>query len=46
MSENWSDQALEKRREYYRNWRRKNKEKVRESQRRYWERQAKKTGGS
>lgn len=32
--------AAEERREYYRQWRAKNKDKVRESNRRYWERRA------
>lgn len=35
-------QAVEERREYYRRWRAKNKDKVRESNRRYWERRAEK----
>lgn len=34
--------ALELRREYQREWRRKNKDKVKESNRLYWERKAKK----
>lgn len=32
--------AVEERREYYRQWRAKNKDKVRENNRRYWERRA------
>ena len=32
--------AAEERREYYRQWRAKNKGKVRENNRRYWERRA------
>lgn len=32
--------AAEERREYYRQWRAKNKDKVRENNRRYWERRA------
>lgn len=35
-----SNQAKEARRAYLREWRRKNPEKVRESNRRYWERKA------
>lgn len=35
-----TEQAKEARREYLRAWRAKNKDKVRESQRRYWERRA------
>ena len=34
------DLAREERLEYYRNWRAKNKEKVKESNRKYWERKA------
>ena len=34
--------ALELRREYQRGWRRKNKDKVRANNRRYWERKAQK----
>ena len=32
--------AREERREYFRQWRSKNKDKVRESNRRYWEKRA------
>lgn len=32
------ERAAEERREYYRKWRAKNKDKVRENNRRYWER--------
>lgn len=32
--------AVRERREYFRQWRAKNKDKVRESNRRYWERRA------
>ena len=35
------DRAREARLEYMREWRRKNKDKVRENNRRYWERRAK-----
>ena len=38
------ERAAEERREYYRQWRAKNKDKVRESNRRYWERRAEKKG--
>lgn len=34
------EKVLEERREYFRQWRAKNKDKVRESNRRYWERRA------
>lgn len=34
--------AAEERREYYRQWRAKNKDKVRENNRRYWEHRAEK----
>lgn len=34
------DRAAEERREYYRQWRAKNPDKVRENNRRYWERRA------
>lgn len=34
------ERAAEERREYFRKWRAKNKDKVRESNRRYWERRA------
>ena len=33
-----AERAREERREYFRQWRAKNKDKVRESNRRYWER--------
>lgn len=36
------EKALELRREYQREWRRKNKDKVRANNRRYWERKAQK----
>ena len=35
-----NERAAEERREYYRQWRAKNKDKVRENNRRYWERKA------
>ena len=38
--ENLSQQALEARREYQRQWRKKNPDKVRERNRNYWERRA------
>ena len=38
-----NEKALELRREYQREWRRKNKDKVRASNLRYWERKAQKT---
>lgn len=34
------EQAREERREYYRQWRARNPEKIRENNRRYWERKA------
>lgn len=34
------ERAAEERREYYRQWRAKNKDKVRENNRKYWERKA------
>ena len=34
------ERAAEERREYFRQWRAKNKDKVRENNRRYWERRA------
>lgn len=34
------ERAAEERRKYYRQWRAANKDKVRESNRRYWERRA------
>lgn len=34
------ERAAEERREYYRQWRARNKDKVRENNRRYWERKA------
>ena len=34
------ERAAEERRQYYRQWRAKNKDKVRENNRRYWERRA------
>lgn len=34
------EKAKEERREYFRKWRAKNKDKIRESNRRYWERRA------
>lgn len=37
-----TEQAAKDRREYYRQWRAKNKDKVRENNRRYWERRAEK----
>lgn len=37
------EKALEMRRAYQKEWRRKNKDKVRASNRRYWERKAQKT---
>ena len=37
-----SEQAIAARREYQRKWRKANPEKVREKNRRYWEKQAKK----
>ena len=40
-----TEQAKEARREYLRAWRAKNRDKVRESQRRYWERQAQRKEG-
>lgn len=48
MNEKVSDAARMAQREYARQWRRKNPEKVRESNRRYWERKAQqmqKSGG-
>lgn len=36
------ERAAEERREYYRQWRAKNKDKVKEKNRRYWERRASK----
>lgn len=36
------ERAAAERREYFRRWRAKNKDKVRESNRRYWERRAEK----
>ena len=36
------EQAAEERREYFRQWRAKNPDKVRENNRRYWERRASK----
>ena len=48
MNKRFSDAAKMARREYARQWRRKNPEKVRESNRRYWERKAQqmqKSGG-
>lgn len=38
--ENLTDRGIEARREYYRNWRAKNKDKIRENNRRYWEKRA------
>lgn len=35
-----AERAREERREYFRQWRAKNKDKVRENNRRYWERRA------
>ncbi len=40
MGEKWSEDALASKNEYMAEWRRKNREKTRESQRRYWERVA------
>ena len=40
MAESISDQVKASRAEYYRQWRAKNPEKVREKNRRYWERRA------
>ena len=37
------ERAAEERREYFRQWRAKNKDKVRENNRRDWERRAEKT---
>lgn len=37
-----NEKALELRREYQREWRRKNKDKVRANNRRYWEQKAQK----
>ena len=34
------ERAAEERREYFRQWRAKNKDKVRENNRKYWERRA------
>lgn len=34
------ERAAEERREYFRQWRARNKDKVRENNRRYWERRA------
>lgn len=34
------ERAAEERREYYRQWRARNKDRVRENNRRYWERRA------
>lgn len=40
-----NEKALEERREYFRQWRAKNPDKVRDSNRRYWERRAAKKAG-
>lgn len=40
MEENLIQNAREKRLEYYRNWRANNKDKVREANRKYWEKKA------
>ena len=40
MSDNMSDRARQLKNEYYRNWRKKNKDKVQEANHRYWERKA------
>lgn len=41
-----SEQAMEARRAYYRAWAARNKDKVREKNRRYWERRAEKQAQS
>ena len=40
MAEKLTQAAVEARREYQREWRRKNKDKVKANNRRYWERKA------
>lgn len=40
-----NEKALEERREYFRQWRAKNPDKVRDSNRKYWERRAAKKAG-
>ena len=42
MERNIDSLAKEIQREYYRNWRKRNPDKVREKNRRYWERKAEK----
>lgn len=42
MCKNIEEMAIEARRSYQREWRRKNPDKVRENNRRYWERKAQK----
>lgn len=39
-----TQKAREARNRYYREWRKRNKDKVKESNKRYWERKAKKEG--
>lgn len=39
------ERAREERREYYRQWRAKNQDKVRENNRKYWERRAARKAG-
>lgn len=41
MKENLREEACQVRREYLREWRKRNPERVREANRRYWERKAK-----
>ena len=38
--DNLTDRGIEARREYYRKWRARNKDKIRETNRRYWEKKA------
>ena len=40
MNKEFSDAAREAQRAYYREWRKKNPDKVREKNRRYWEKKA------
>ena len=44
MSEKWTPEAREAKRRYYREYRRKNRDKIREADQRYWQKVAERNG--
>ena len=44
MSEKWTPEAREAKREYYRQYRKKNRDKLRAADRRYWQKVAERNG--